>query len=275
LIGSLAGVIILVAAVVIAVSNRSAGTNGRVGLAVTTSTVTATTQTSDLTVTTATQVVTPTTVIPTTTVAATGHLIVQGGAKPVNLGTSASSVSVMIGNDGKAPLDFAVTAAGEGLSVGPVSGTLPPSGVQTLTVAFDRSSSSPGPFTGSIQISSGGGSATVDIVALVDPGPTIVGETSSTLTVYTGGCKTTHPIPTAATVSAEVSGSQSLSVVVLHWQSAIPADNGSLAMTAFGSTYSGQLGPFTLAGAVDWWVTAIDSANVSSTSAHHLLTVAC
>ncbi len=272
-VGALAGLIILLAAVVIVVSNRTSGNSRTVGLAVTTSTATATTQTSDTTVTTATPVVTPTTVV-TTTIASNGHLIVHGASKALNLGTAASSASVMIGNDGQAPLDFVVTASGVGLTVGPISGTLAPDGGQTLTVAFDRTASSPGPFTGAIKISSPGGSATVNVTAVVDPGPTIVGEVSSQPTVFTGNCPS-NPIATSAVISAQVTGSQPLNVVVLHWQSSIPAGTGTMTMTASGSTYSGQLGPYRATGSVDWWIAAIDMAGVSTMTAHQMLVVSC
>jgi hypothetical protein len=117
------------------------------------------------------------------------------------------------------------------------------------------------------------------VAAVIDAGPAISGETQQPSIVYTGKC----PLHVAgpSTITATVAGPLPLRVVVLHWQSTPAGSNGagSTAMTATGSSvgpnYTGKLGPFATAGTVDWWITAIDSANSTGTSTHHSLSVTC
>ncbi|MDQ1420855.1 MAG: hypothetical protein QOJ52_2817 [Acidimicrobiaceae bacterium] len=281
LVGGLAGLIILFAAIVVVVSSRSKGpSSGTISVGVTTSTATATSEAP----TTASTVPTtpPTTGVAPTTIAIIGHLVV-GSSKSIELGTTASSASLIVGNDGAAGLDFAATASGAGLSVNPVSGTLGPSGSQTLTVALDRSASAAGPFIGTIVISSQGGTANVTVNAVIDPGPSIIGENYVPPLVYTSACKaqtsttmaTTSTRPTTSMVTATVTTTvPPLQIVVLHWQSALDGA-GTRTMTGNGTGYSAVLGPFTMTGSVDWWITAIDGANASGSSSHHTLGVIC
>jgi RNA polymerase sigma factor (sigma-70 family) len=283
LIGGLAGLIILFAAIVIVVSSRSKGSpSGAIAVGVTTSTATASSQPTT-TASTAPPTTPPTSLVPTT-VATVGHLVV-GGSKSVELGTSASSASLIVGNDGPAPLDYSATASGSGLSVNPTTGTLGPSASQTLTVALDRSAPATGTFTGTIIIASPGGTVNVTVNAIVDPGPSIIGENYAPRVVYTSGCNTqtsTTKLPTSttlanamtSTVTATVTTTLPLQVVVLHWQSVVNGA-GTRTMTGTGTAYSATLGPFAMTGQVDWWITAIDSANATGTSSHHLLPVTC
>ncbi len=283
LVGGLAGLIILFAAIVIVVSSRSKGSpSGAIAVGVTTSTATASSQPTT-TASTAPPTTPPTSLAPTTVVTV-GHLIV-GGSKSVELGTSASSASLIVGNDGPAPLDYSATASGAGLSVNPVTGTLGPSASQTLTVALDRSAPATGTFTGTIVIASPGGTINVTVNAIVDPGPSIIGENYAPRVVYTSGCNsqtsttkpttsTTSTNATTSMVTATVTTTLPLQIVVLHWQSSVNGA-GTRTMTGTGSAYSATLGPFAMTGQVDWWITAIDSANATGTSSHHLLPVTC
>ena len=292
LVGALAGLIVLIAGTVILLSNHTKTSSGTVGITVTTTAATATTVPRTTTPFTAATVA-PT--LPPSTVASAGHLIV-GGSKSLDLGATASSASLIVGNDGPAPVDFTATAAGAGLTVTPATGSLASGASQTLTVALDRASGSPGPFTGSILIVSPGGSTTVPVTAVVDPGPTITGETQKPALVYTGKCPS-RPATTSL-ITAAVAGPLPLKVVVLHWQgSGVVGPGGSAmgstAMTVTGTgsdtsaTYSAPLGPFSVAstaptstttgptGTVDWWISAIDNANATSASMHHSLAVTC
>jgi RNA polymerase sigma factor (sigma-70 family) len=281
LVGGLAGLIILFAAIVIVVSSRSKGpSSGSIAVGVTTSIATATSQPT----TTTPATTAPTTSIAPTTIATIGHLIVAS-SKPIELGTGATSASLIVGNNGAAPLDYAATASGAGLSVNPSAGTLGPSGSQTLTIALDRSASAAGPFIGTIVISSPGGTANVTVNAVIDPGPSIIGENYAPPLVYTSGChaqtstttptaSTTAPTPTTSMVTATVTTTLPLQVVVLHWQSAADG-SGTRTMTTTGILYGATLGPFTMKDSVDWWITAIDSAGAIGTSSHHTLGVIC
>ncbi len=292
LVGALAGLIVLIAGAVILLSGRTKTSSGTVGITVTTPPAPAGTVPRTTTPFTAVTVA-PT--LPPSTVASAGHLIV-GGSKSLDLGATASSASLIVGNDGPAPVDFTATAAGTGLTVSPVTGSLASGASQTLTVALDRATGSPGPFTGSILIVSPGGSTTVMVAAVVDPGPTITGETQKPALVYTGKCPT-RPATTSL-ITAAVAGPLALKVVVLHWQGAGVVGPGGMAtgstamtMTAPGTgssaNYSAPLGPFSTAttsttstttgpaGTVDWWISAIDNANATSTSMHHSLAVTC
>jgi hypothetical protein len=48
------------------------------------------------------------------------------------------------------------------------------------------------------------------------------------------------------------------------------------AMTSTGAGgYTGVLGPFPTTGTVEWWIVAVDSAYVTTSSPHQFLTVAC
>jgi RNA polymerase sigma factor (sigma-70 family) len=274
LVGGLAGLIILIAGTLIVLSSRSGGGNsGTLSATATTGVATSSTETSVTTAnTTAVALVPPSTVV-ATTVASSGHLVV-GGSKSLNLGISGTTASVTIGNDGQAPLNYVVTATGVGLTVTPIQGTLAPGGNQVLTLTLDRTASSPGPFTGAVQISGGPVSSTINVTALIDPGPSIIGEVATHDTIYSAKCKIPPPgAPTSTTVMATVTATQPLNVVVLHWQSPIPGGTGTATMTALGSGYMGTLGPYTQGGSVDWWISAIDMSGVSSNSSHHTLTV--
>jgi RNA polymerase sigma factor (sigma-70 family) len=287
LVGGLAGLIVLVAGGVVALNSRTKGSSGTVGIGVTTSTATATTTTSVRTTTPFTAVTAAPT-LPPTTVATSSHLIV-GGPKTLDLGDTANSTSVIVGNDGAAPLDFTAIASGLGLSVTPVSGSLASGASLTLTVALDRTAPPPGPFSGTVLIASLGSSTTVMVSANVDAGPTISEPPNQRpALVYTGKCLL-HPMSTASAISATVTGPLPMRVVVLHWQGsgvvgAAGSAAGTISMTAPGAStnYAATLGPFTPAGAatnaggtVDWWITAIDSADATSSSMHYTLAVAC
>jgi hypothetical protein len=273
LVGALAGLIILMAAVVIVISNRSHSPSGTIGVGVATTVAAVPTPTAATTATTI-PVVVPTTMVATTTVVMNGHLVV-GSSHKVDLGTTASSASVIVGNDGQAPLTFTAAASGAGLAVDPVAGTLGSGASASLSVTLDRSLPSQGPFTGSIQIANGTGNATitVTVTALVDSGPMISGETATPIQVVTAKCTKLPHQPTMSTVTASVSGSMPLKLVVLHWQGTGSNGSGTATMTLAGSDYAAPLPAFALASPVEWWVTAIDNAGVTATSMTHSLVV--
>jgi RNA polymerase sigma factor (sigma-70 family) len=278
LVGGLAGLIILIAAAVIVLSSRSPGSSGTVGVGTATTVTTVVTQTSDTAPVTTNLVVVPSpTVSPTTTAPPAGHLVVAG-SKTVALGTStstASTAALIVGNDGQAPLDITVTPTGLGLTVNPVAGTVSPGASQTLMVTLDRTAAPPGPYTGTIQITSVGGKATVNVTALIDSGPVISNEMANPSTLFGAGCKG-HLAGTSSFVTATVTSTEPVQVVVLHWQSAtMTAATGSKTMSSVGSTYSATLGPFAGTGTVDWWITAIDTAGATSSSTQHPLIVSC
>jgi hypothetical protein len=234
--------------------------------------VTATTQTSDTTVATTVPVVVPSTSVSTTTAVINGHLVV-GGSKKLDFGLTATTASVVVGNDGQAPLTFTTSASGSGLTVDPVAGTLQPGASQSVTVMLDRTVPNQGSFAGSIEITSGAGNATVAVTALVDSGPTISGEVATPLSVVTTKCtKVPHPA-TMSTITASVTASMPLKVVVLHWQGTGSNGSGTASMTGSGSDYAATLPAFAVASPVDWWVTAIDNADATTTTVFHTLPV--
>nr|MDQ6949298.1 hypothetical protein [Actinomycetota bacterium] len=272
LVGGLAGLIILIAAVVFLLSSRTHRTSGTVNVSLATTVPAISPTTVNTTTTVAT---TRPTNGPSTTLASVGHLIV-GGPKTLDFGGTTSSASVIVGNDGPVPLDFTATASGTGLTVNPVAGTLSSGGNQTLTLTLERALPPTGPFTGTILIASPGGNAGIMVTAVIDAGPTISGENASAPLVYATTCLHTTPTaPRMSNIAATVTGPLPLKVVVLHWQSPVIGATGTSTMAGSGTTYSGTLGPYTSAGTVDWWITAIDSANATSMSNHHTLAVFC
>jgi len=274
-IGALAGLIILIAGVVILVSNRGHSSSGAVNVSATTTVVTEPTTTT----TPSTLPVIVATTVPGTTTVPRGHVIV--GSKTLDLGVAATTGSVQIGNDGSAPADFTITPSGTGLTVIPAVGTLNAGASQTLAVNLDRTAAPPGPFTGSIAITSPTGNATVLVTGTIDPGPAINGELATPPFVSSSTCRahTTSTTPTRATITASVTSTEALKIVVLHWigppaGTATPAEQTTtMAMGATG--LSAMLPAFDRVGTVDWWITAVDVAYVTTTSSHHPLTVAC
>jgi len=273
LIGALAGVIILIAGAVYVLSSGKT-TTGTVGLTTVPSTIPVTTVSTIPTTSTLAPLSVPSTIATTTTVATVGKLVVStaGGSDTLMLGVTSSTTSLTVGNSGPAPLDFTATPTGAGLTVNPGSGTLAPGTTQVLTVALDRSQSPDGKYSGSVLITSLGGSTTVMVSAMVDPGPTISNETAALSTLYVSGCTKKTEMTTMTTVSASVTGPQPLTEVVLHWQDASGA-GGTSAMTTSGANYIGALGPFTTMGTAMWWVTSIDEAGATATSPNQPLTV--
>jgi RNA polymerase sigma factor (sigma-70 family) len=274
-IGALAGFIILIAGVVILVSSRGRGGSGPVAVTATTTSVTQPTTTT--TPSTLPAVVAST--VPSTTAVPKGHVIV--GSKTLDLGVAATTGSVQIGNDGAAPADFTLTVSGTGLTVIPAVGTLNAGASQTLAVTLDRTLAPPGPFTGSIAITSPAGNAAISVTATIDPGPVINGELANPQLVSSSTCPghSTSTTPTMSTITASVTSTEALKIVVLHWQGpaggagASPEQTTTMTMGATG--YSGNLPAFNRVGTVDWWITAVDVAYVTTTSSHHPLTVAC
>ncbi|HEX3540129.1 MAG TPA: sigma factor, partial [Acidimicrobiales bacterium] len=109
LVGALAGLIVLVVAAVVLL--RPGKKAAPVAVVATTTVSPAATST----VFTPTTIFTlPTTTVPPTTVAVNGHLVVA--AKSLDLGVSATTISMQFGNDGTAPLNFNAVAIGTGLT---------------------------------------------------------------------------------------------------------------------------------------------------------------
>ena len=271
LIGALAGLIVLVVAAVVLL--RPGKTPAPVAVIATTTVSPATTST----VFTPTTIFTlPTTTVPPTTVVVTGHLVVA--AKSLDLGVTATTIAVQFGNDGGAPINFNAVATGTGLTVNPIAGTLPPGASQTLTVTLDRTASAPGPYTGSVQVTTGGGGFTLPVTATVDPGPAISNLVETPKILSPGGClgrPTTTRVFTS-TVTADVSATQPLKVVVLHSRLATAlVESSPIPMSLSGTVYAATLGPYTAPATVDWWITAIDTAGATATSAHGSLMVTC
>lgn len=270
LIGGLAGLIILIAAIVVVVSSRGRGSSGTVGVTATT------TATTVATTTTLVQVTLPTVVssstVPSTTVAPKGHLIV--GSKTLDLGVSATNVSVQIGNDGAAPADFTASTTGTGLTVSPPAGSLTAGASQTLQLTLDRSVAAPGAFTGSVLIASPAGNSTIPVTAMIDPGPMITNDVATPTTISATTCPT-HLATTKATVTATITSAQPLNIApVLHRMVSGVEKVGAMTSASAGS-YTGVLGPFPTTGTVEWWIVAVDSAYVTTSSPHQFLTVAC
>ena len=271
LIGALAGVIVLVVAAVVLL--RPGKSPAPVAVIATTTVSPATTST----VFTPTTIFTlPTTTVPPTTVVVNGHLVVA--AKSLDLGVTATTISMQFGNDGGAAINFNALATGTGLTVNPIAGTLPPGATQTLTVTLDRTPSAPGPYTGSVQVTSSAGTFTLPVTATVDPGPTISNLAETPKILSPSGClvrPTTTRVFTA-TVTADVSATQPLKVVVLHSRlSPSLVESAPIPMSMSGTVYAATLGPYTAPGTVDWWITAIDTAGATGTSSHGNLVVSC
>ena len=239
LIGGLAGLIILVAAIVIVVSSRGHGSSGTIGVTATTTVTTVATTTSLAPVTLPTAVSSST--VPNTTVAPKGHLIV--GSKSLDLGVSATNVSVQIGNDGAAPADFTTSTTGTGLTVSPPVGSLTAGASQTLRLTLDRSVAAPGPFTGWFLIASPAGNATIPVTAMIDPGPMITNDVATPATLPATTCPT-HVATTKATVTATVTSAQPLTtgLPVLHRMVSGVEKVDAMASTGAGG-YAGSTGP--------------------------------
>lgn len=273
-IGALAGLIILIAGVVILVSSRGHKSSGTVAVSASTTVVTE----PSTTTTPSTLPAIIATTVPSTTAVPRGHLIV--GSKTVDLGVSATTTSVQVGNDGVAPADFTVTATGTGLTVIPAVGTINSGTSQMLAVTLDRSLATPGPFTGSITITSSAGNASVSVTGLIDPGPVINGELATPSFVSVSACPvhTTSTVTNVSTISASVTATEALKIVVLHWLgpavgTATPAEQ-TVTMTMGATGYAAKLPAFDHVGKAEWWITAVDTAYVTVTSAHQFLTVA-
>jgi hypothetical protein len=270
LIGGLAGLIILIAAIVVVVSSRGHGSSGTIGVTATTTATTVATTTTLAQVTLPT--VAPSSTVPNTTVAPKGHLIV--GSKTLDMGVNATNVSLQIGNDGAAPADFAASTTGTGLTVSPPAGSLTAGASQTLQLTLDRSVAATGPFTGSVLIASPAGNSTIPVTAVIDPGPVITGDLASPTTLSATTCPT-HLATTKATVTATITSAQPLSTVpVLHRMVSGVEKVDAMTPTG-GGGYTGVLGPFPTTGTVEWWIVAVDSAYVTTSSTHQSLTVTC
>lgn len=274
LIGTLVGLIVLVGIGVVFLSSKSP--SRKVGTGATTTIGSATTPAPVTTTTLSTlPLIIANSTSTTTTTVAVGHLIT--GTTDLAMGPSIINAPLQLGNNGEGPVNFTATAAGTGLAVAPVSGTLPSGASQTLTVSLDRTMSAPGPFTGSILITTPAGTTTIAVTALVDPGPTVM-VTPAVATSYTGGagCKATSSV----TVMASVTSTVPLTDVVLHYEYATGGDGaGTSNMSMTGTVYTGLLPPagvsFSTKGTVTWWVSAIDNAGQTGMSANQTLTVAC
>jgi hypothetical protein len=274
LIGALAGVIVLIAGAVVLLSHQSGSTP--VGVNATTVAGGTTTVATDTTTTATTvPVVVPTITAPVTTAAVMGHLIV--GAKSLDLGTSATTGSFQFGNDGGAPLGFAASAVGTGLTVNPGAGTLSSGATQALTVSLDRASAQPGPFTGQIILTSAAGNATIPVTAIIDPGPMITAS-ASPLTIHNDTCKPFSKI-TSSTITAAVTSMEPVTLVVLHWQyTSGGTTSGTVSMTLSGTVYVATLPsttPFSAPATIEWYVTAIDNAKATGMSLPDTLQVVC
>jgi len=217
---------------------------------------------------------TSTTTSPTSTVAQPGHFVV--GATKLDFGTTVVNLPLVVSNDGFGGLSFNATSPSAQLTISPASGTIDPGTNKTLTVSVDRSSAPAGPFSSTVAITSNTGTAVVAIAALIDPGPVIAGELASPAELKSKTCVSPLFVaPPTANIGATLSGPAAIAPdqVILHWQGT--AGTGTRPMQFNGSSATANLGPFPNPGAVDWWITATDSAGVTGTSAHHPVTVTC
>ena len=265
LIGALAGLIILIGGITAIVATKGSGPSNPVAVSPAT-TVAATTIPATTPTTTAAST---TTAVPTTVIAGPGHLVV--GAVGIDFGVTGASQSLVVGNNGGNGITYTATPSSPLLAITPATNTIDVGISETLKVTLDRSMAPAGKFSGTIVIASEGGSATVAVTAVIDPGPTITGEMAAPATIFTAPCVKGG---STAVITATVNGPVAVKTVVLHWLS--PAGTtGSAAMAASGSSYSGPLGPFTASGTVpaEWWVTAADTAGIMAASNHHQLPV--
>lgn len=281
LIGVLAGIIVLIAATLFLI-HQGGGSHPTVGVTASTTGATDVSTSTSSTSSTLAPLSVPATIATTTTVVTVGQLTISTGnaTETINLGVATTSASFTVGNTGQASLDFTAAATGTGLTVNPASGTLFPGASQVVTVSLDRTQSPPGPFSGSVVVTSPTGTttatSTVKVTAVIDPGPTIANAVATPPTVYytTPLCpKLPKKDKTTSVISATVSGPQPVTEVVLHWVPSSGGIGGTSIMSANGSTYTGTLGPYTSAQTIGWWISAIDNADATVASQSQALTV--
>jgi hypothetical protein len=204
-----------------------------------------------------------TTVRPNATVPPGTPIAAGGGAKLVLSTTSidyerSRTLSTLsITNQGDAPLSWSVASVGpSGFSAFPTSGTVEPGSRNDTRVAFSRTSLPEGPIEGTLQITSNGGGASVDLRGTVARPPVIDAQAGSD-TLGRAPCSAR---PTTTSVRATITDEAGVASVSLFGRNANGASTGPLPMTAAGgSSWTGQLGPFTVPGVAHWFVIATDA----------------
>lgn len=186
-------------------------------------------------------VVLPTT--PPTTAAAPGQLTVS--RRSVDLGARGTRESVLLGNSGELPIDYALDPQAGWLAAGPAQGRLEGGATVEVTVTADRTGLAEGEHAADLRIGWDRGTRTVQVF-LVEEHPPVVGRP-----VIPRGAGCSFP------VTASVTDESGLDEVTLHWSG--PA-SGSVSMQDGAATVR-----ITLGGDYTFTVVARDSRGNTAT----------
>lgn len=174
--------------------------------------------------------------------------------RSIGLGTSSSRGTVRVGNSGDLSLDYRVASRSSWLTVAPSGGTLAGGDSATVVVLAQRAEVPEGRATGSIVITWGGGSETVQVSLTQERDPVV-------------GTPVARPAPSCSsptvTVTAPVTDESRIVSVILRWSG--PHGAGSARMTSSGASWSARMGPFTLGGDITMRVTATDERGNTAT----------
>lgn len=172
--------------------------------------------------------------------------------RSIGLGTSSSRGTVRVGNSGDLSLDYRVASRSSWLTVSPSGGTLAGGDSATVVVRAQRSEVPEGRATGSIVITWGGGSETVQVSLTQERDP-VVGRP---VVPENQSCDN---VP----VSVRVTDESRVDSVQVSWSGA--SGSGRATMRLSNGLWRANVGRFTIGGDVTFRVTATDSRGNSAT----------
>ncbi len=188
---------------------------------------------------------------------------------PVEIPATGTNTSLELANPGSGVLDFAARPGAPWLRVEPADGRLAPGARVRLDVVLDRDRAPEGEASSEIRVRSTGGSTVIPVRAAVERAPGLSGLSVTPQAAVRVGCPGAGPVVARVSV-VEESG---VDRVELHQQDAKGAETVS-AMARDGESWSAAFfGPFSGAGDIHWWVTAVDIRGNAASSAPEVLAV--
>ena len=195
-----------------------------------------------------------------------GRLEVPEG--PLEIGATVAGATLELANPGSDILEFTARTGAPWLQVAPGGGRVAPGERSILSVVLDRARAPEGDTASEIRIRSTGGSTVIPVHTRVERPPVLSGMSVTPKAAVKVGCPGAGPLVGRATI-VEESG---IDRVELRQRGRRGAETVS-AMALNGDSWTAALGPFPVAGEVEWWVTAFDIRGNSATSPPDVITV--
>ena len=206
-----------------------------------------------------------------TVVVGPGRLVVATSA--LDFGTSGVLRQLRLRNTGDQPVVWTASPTVEWLTAAPGSGGLVGGQEVLVGVSLDRAKAPEGPFLVAISVTGPDGVVPVPATGSAERAPAISAEETDAVLIYSrvGPC-----VPDTTTVSATVTDGVGVASVVLGWRTPDDQEHTTAMVSAGGSVWQAELGPFHASGDVAWWIVATDTGgNDTRTSDHALSVVLC